>query len=81
MAESSREQAQIGFQMIKDAVMDILRTKDDGETDSEIGKALGLHHSKRKGHNGYVVWTALGHLMAEGKATYDEHSRKYRAVT
>lgn len=63
--------------MIKEAVLSILRTKDDGESTSEIGKSLGLHDSRRRGQNGYVVWTALGHLMAEGKVQYDEQRRLY----
>lgn len=47
---------------------------------SEIGKALGIYDSYRKSHPGYVVWTALGALMKEGKVEHDKASKRYSPV-
>jgi hypothetical protein len=73
--------ARVGWMLIKKAVLHVLsRSPEKSSTASEIGRLLDLHESARGMHHGYVVWTALGHLMAEGSVEYDESSKLYRLI-
>lgn len=69
-----REKAMAGFNQIKDAIAEHLAAV-GSDTVYPIGRALGIHESMRLDvngkpkHEGFVVYTALGHLIAEGRVT------------
>lgn len=74
---SAKCKAEVGWHLIKTAIVEVLRLSPGGMRASEIGQMFGFHDSARAKHHGYVVWTALGHLMAEGLVEYDDTSKLY----
>jgi hypothetical protein len=74
----ARMKAQHGWNLVKEAVFDLLQNSEQGMKSSAIGHLLDLQDSRRGCQNGYVVWTALGHLMNDGKVSYDKATRLYR---
>ncbi len=76
-----RDKAMQGFEQIKEAIADHLALVGN-DTVYSMGRSLGIHDSKRvdkKGkpsHEGYVVYTALAHLIAEEKVV--QEGRKYK---
>lgn len=76
----TREKAQLGLRMLKEAVLELAQANAEGVTNSEVVKAFGLQSDYSGGSKDYLSWSLLGVLMREGKmARVDK--KKHKALT
>lgn len=75
----AQEKAQLGLQMLKEAVLELAQANDGGVTNSDISKALGLQSDYAGGSKDYLSWSILGLLMRAGKIRREHNSRKHVA--
>jgi hypothetical protein len=61
------EKAQIGLNLLKDAVLEVAQANTRGITNSDVCHALGLHSDYLGGSKDYLSWSILGLLMREGR--------------
>jgi uncharacterized protein len=75
-----KEKAQLGLQLLKDAVLELAQANPGGVTNSEVVKAFGLQSDYAGGSKDYLTWSLLGLLMRDGKmARVDK--KKHKALT
>jgi hypothetical protein len=65
------EKAQLGLQLLKDAVFEFTKANSGGVTNAEVCHALGLHCNYGGGTKDYLSWSVLGLLMEEGRVRRD----------
>lgn len=73
------EKAQIGLELLKSAILELAQANDEGITNAEASKILGLQSDYLGGSKDYLTWSVLGLLMREGKMVR-ESGRKHRAL-
>jgi hypothetical protein len=61
------EKAQIGLNLLKDAVLELAQANTRGVTNSDVCHALGLHSDYLGGSKDYLSWSILGLLIREGR--------------
>jgi hypothetical protein len=61
------EKAQLGLELLKDAVFELARANERGVSNSDVCHALGLHSNYAGGSKDYLSWSVLGLLMMEGR--------------
>jgi hypothetical protein len=62
---NAQEKAKAGVWLLKQAVVDYLRTRPEGASASEIREQLGIDDADAEGeHKGYLLW-GLQHLLAK----------------
>jgi hypothetical protein len=61
------EKAQVGLQLLKDAVLEFAQANPDGVTNSDTASLLGLRSDYGGGAKDYLSYSVLGLLMREGK--------------
>ena len=71
-----REKAQAGLERLKEAVVALLAEHEDGLSNAEVERRLGLESERAGGHRGYLSWSILSLLIEDGKIIKD--GRKYR---
>lgn len=76
----AREKAQLSLRMLKDSVLELAQANDQGVTNSEVVKALGLQSDYAGGSKDYLTWSLLGLLMREGKIARVEN-KKHKALS
>ena len=76
----SVEQAQIGLELLKHAVLELAKANLDGITNSDASKALGLQSDYGGGSKDYLAWSLLGLLMKEGKIVRVKGQKKHKAA-
>ena len=62
-----KERAQIGLELIKDAILELAQANPKGITNAEAASALGLRSDYGGGSKDYLSYSILGLLMREGK--------------
>lgn len=67
----AKEKAQVGLDLLKDAVLDLARANPDGITNGETASVLGLKSDYGGGVKDYLSYSVLGILMREGKVERD----------
>jgi hypothetical protein len=76
----TKEKAQLGLQMLEEAVLELAQANADGVTNSEVVKSLGLQSDYAGGSKDYLSWSLLGLLMRQGRmARVDK--KKHKALT
>jgi hypothetical protein len=58
------EKAQMGLNLLKDAVLELAQANMRGVTNSDVCHALGLHSDYLGGSKDYLSWSILGLLMS-----------------
>ena len=76
----AKERAQLGLQMLKEAILELAQANADGITNSEAVKALSLQSDYAGGSKDYLSWSLLGLLMREGKIGRVD-KKKHKALT
>lgn len=71
------EKAQIGLDLLKQAVFELAEANVQGITNSEVAKALGLQSEYAGGSKDYLSWSILGLLMREGKIRRGQHRKHF----
>ena len=69
--EGSVEKAQVGYKLLKDAIIDLIRSNPKGITNSDAAGALGLRTDHQGGHRLYLTHSVLWHATQR---------RKYREI-
>ena len=75
----SVEKAQLGLGMIRGAIMALALANEQGITNADAARSLGLQSDYRGGSKDYLSFSVLGLLMREGRITREKGSRLYRA--
>lgn len=76
----SKEKAQVGLDLLKDAVLDLARANPDGITNGETASVLGLKSDYGGGVKDYLSYSVLGILMREGKVERDAEKGRGKHV-
>ena len=74
-----KEKAQLGLQLLKEAILELAKANPQGIQNSDVVKSLGLQSDYNGGSKDYLTWSILGILMREGKIKRLENSRKHIA--
>ena len=65
--QGALERAQLGLDLLKTAVLDLVRTNPDGISNSEAASILGLRSDYRGRQKDYLSYSVLGLLLREGR--------------
>lgn len=71
------EKAQIGLQLLKDAVLELAKANPRGITNSDTASVLGLRSDYQGGSKDYLSYSILGLLLREGRLRRQASSRKH----
>ena len=66
---TAREDAQVGLEKIKSAILEVLQHHPGGLRNSELADALGLRSDINGRQKDYLTYSVLGILLAEGRVT------------
>jgi|SRR5690606_23754447 len=72
-----KEKAQLGLNLLKEAVLELIKANPRGITNSETASLLGLRSDYGGGSKDYLSYSILGILMREGKITRNGSSRRH----
>ena len=75
----AKEKAQIGLDLMKDAVLEFVKVNPSGVTNSDVASLLGLRSDYGGGSKDYLSYSLLGALMREGKIVRPPGRRKHIA--
>jgi hypothetical protein len=75
----TREKAQLGLTMLKDAVLELAKANEKGITNSDAASLLGLRSDYGGGSKDYLSYSVIGLLMREGKLLREGVSRRHIA--
>jgi len=76
-----REKAQIGLNLLKEAVLELAKANRTGITNADASKALGLQSDYGGGSKDYLTYSILGLLMREGRLKRDETAGRGRHIS
>ena len=68
---SPHDRAQVGLELVKEAIMQELRSNRKGMTNAGIVHSLGLESEFEGENRNYLSWSILGLLIKEGKVRYE----------
>lgn len=75
----TKEKAQVGLSLLKDAVLELAQANTQGITNSETASLLGLRSDYGGGSKDYLSYSIIGLLMREGKLKRLPSSKKHVA--
>jgi hypothetical protein len=70
------EKAQLGLELLKQAVLELIQANLKGVTNADVCHALGLHSDYAGGSKDYLSWSVLGLLMSEGRVKRVNEGRR-----
>jgi hypothetical protein len=74
------ERAQVGLDLLKEAILELAQANAAGISNAEASKALGLQSDYGGGSKDYLAFSVLGILMRDGKLVRAGGQRKHKAV-
>jgi len=69
------DKAKEGLHLLKEAVMDTLKTHPDGLSNADIAHILDIRSDYQGGNKDYLSWSVIGLLLNENKI--ERNGRKY----
>lgn len=63
----AKERAQLGLELLKGAVLELVQANSIGVTNSDVASLLGLRSDYAGGSRDYLSYSVLGLLMRDGK--------------
>ena len=75
----AKEKAQLGLNLLKEAVLEFAKANPKGVTNSDAASLLGLRSDYGGGSKDYLSYSILGLLMREGKLARDGKSKRHIA--
>ncbi|HNU12373.1 MAG TPA: GIY-YIG nuclease family protein [Rubrivivax sp.] len=76
----SKEKAQLGLTLLKDAVLELAQANPAGITNSDAASLLGLRSEYDGGSKDYLSYSVLGLLLREGKLQRSAVGKKHIAT-
>lgn len=76
----SKEKAQLGLALLKDAVLELAQANPGGITNSDAASLLGLRSEYDGGSKDYLSYSVLGLLLREGKLQRSAVGKKHIAT-
>ena len=74
------ERAQVGLDLLKEAILELAQSNPDGISNADASKSLGLQSDYGGGSKHYLAFSVLGILMRDGKLIRVKGQRKHKAV-
>jgi len=81
LPQGVQQKAQIGLQLLKNAVLEFARANSKRITNSDTASLLGLRSDYGGGSKDYLSYSLLGLLMRDGLLKRDAVSRRHIATT
>jgi len=78
--QGSVERAQLGLQLLKNAILELAKANPAGITNSDAASLLGLRSDYRGKQTDYLSYSVLGLLLREGKISRESDSRKHKST-
>ena len=80
---NNRDRAQVGLELIKQAIQSELKANSHGLTNAEIAHKLELESDFEGENRNYLSWSILGILIGEGKVRYvgERQNKTYHLVS
>jgi len=80
---NTRDRAQVGLELIKEAILAELRAHPHGMSNVKIVQRLGLESDFEGEHSNYLSWSVLGILVGEGKVRHvgERQNKTYHLVS
>ena len=75
------EKAQMGLQLLKDAILELARANPGGIKNAEASRHLGLQSDYGGGARDYLTYSVLGLLMRDGRVARVEKPTRHIVVT
>lgn len=75
------ERAQLGLQLLKNAVVELTKANAEGVTNSDVASLLGLRSDYRGKQKDYLSYSVLGLLLREGRIARESGSNKHSVRT
>jgi hypothetical protein len=75
----AKEKAQIGLELLKEAVLEFAKANPQGITNSDAASLLGLRSDYGGGSKDYLSYSILGLLMRDGKLSREGKSKRHVA--
>lgn len=75
------ERAQLGLDLLKTAILELVKANPDGITNSDAASLLGLRSDYQGKQKDYLSYSLLGLLLREGKIRRDLGTHKHHEVT
>jgi len=77
--QGSIERAQLGLELLKTAILELVKANPAGITNSDAASMLGLRSDYRGKQKDYLSYSVLGLLMREGKVVRETGTHKHKA--
>jgi hypothetical protein len=74
------ERAQVGLELMKEAIFELARANAEGISNADASKALGLQSDYGGGSKDYLAFSVLGILMREGRLVRLKGQRRHKAL-
>lgn len=78
--QGAKERAQLGLELLKDAVLELVKANIAGVSNAEVASLLGLRSDYGGGSKDYLSYSILGLLKRDGKISRKEATRKHIAA-
>jgi hypothetical protein len=77
----SLEKAQLGLQLLKDAILELAKANAKGITNADAAKALGLKSDFQGGSKDYLSFSIIGLLLSDGRLKREDRLGRGRYVS
>jgi uncharacterized protein len=77
--QGTKEKAQIGLTLLKQAILEFAKANPQGITNSDCASLLGLRSDYGGGSKDYLSYSIIGLLMREGKLERESKSKRHIA--
>lgn len=77
-----KQRAEVGLELIENAILDFIKSSEDGMSNIQIAEELGLQSDIDGNHRNYLSWSILGNLINKEKVVKvgERSSARYVAV-
>jgi hypothetical protein len=77
-----KQRAEVGLELIENAILDFIKSSEDGMSNIQIAEELGLQSDIDGNHRNYLSWSILGNLINKEKVVKvgERNSARYVAV-
>lgn len=81
MPHGAKEKAQLGLNLLKEAILEFARANAEGISNADAASLLGLRSDYGGGSKDYLSYSVIGLLMRDGLLRRDGARRRHYATT